>query len=84
MKKLEHAKRDERFPQVAVFQVRVVAVDKPTDRKRWNGGPMASKEASAALKKAVDAFRASLAEEGFEAVSTGSGVSADWIRADRP
>lgn len=63
--------------QFALFEVRLVALDKPTDRRRWNGGPLASKDADEALSRAVDAFRASIMGDGFTVVRTGYGVSAE-------
>lgn len=63
--------------QVAVFEVRLVAVDMPTTRRRWNGGPMASEKADDALLKAVDAFQDVIRAEGFELVRTGYGVTAE-------
>lgn len=62
--------------QLARFELRVTARDKPTDKRRWNGGPMASNEASVALMAGVDAFRQALAERGFEVAHMGYGVTA--------
>lgn len=65
--------------QVAIFEVKVTARDKPTHRRRWNGGPMASDEANDALYAAVEAFKATLREHGFDAARVGYGVSAREI-----
>jgi hypothetical protein len=63
--------------QYVIFEMHLTAVDKPTDRRRWNGEPMASAETGAALFDAVDAASAALAEHGFELVHTGYGVTAN-------
>jgi hypothetical protein len=60
-----------------VFELELVAVDKPTERKRWTGDPMHSEEASAALFMAVDAFQAAIRNEGFDIASTSYG--ARWL-----
>lgn len=65
--------------QLATFEVRLTAVDKPTDRRRWNGGPMASEEADAALEEAVAAFRAVVEARGFEVARVGHGVAAHEV-----
>ena len=67
---------DTRF-NLAVIGVECTIVDVPTDRRRWNGDPMASKEASAAMQRAVDAFQESLRNDGFPVVHTGYGVLAE-------
>jgi hypothetical protein len=61
---------------IATFELRLSAIDKPTERKRWNGGPLASPEANDALRRAVKAFRASAEADGFETVHIGYGVTA--------
>lgn len=65
--------------QLAIFQIRLAAIDKPTDRRRWNGGPMASDEASEALHEVVDWMQAVLEERGFEVARTTYGVHAEEI-----
>jgi hypothetical protein len=62
--------------RVAHFDVRLSAIDKPTNRLRWNGEPMASDEASKALSAGVDAFQEALRRHGFEILRTGYGVTA--------
>jgi len=62
--------------QLVVFEVKLTATDHPTERRRWNGGPMASEDAVAALNVAVEAFRTAIMEAGFEIVRTGYGVAA--------
>lgn len=62
--------------QIAVFEVEFTADDKIT-RRRWNGGPMASKEASDALFEAVEAFRTVLAKHGYEKGAASYGVRAE-------
>jgi hypothetical protein len=61
--------------QLVIFELHLYAVDKPTDRQRWNGGPMASKEASAALDSGVEAFREAVCAQGLEVVRMQYGVS---------
>lgn len=65
--------------QVANFEVRLTALDKPTSRRRWNSDALASEEASRALAGAVTAFEASLKADGFLVVRVGYGVSAQDI-----
>ena len=62
--------------QLAHFEMTLVAIDKPTDRRRWNGDPMASVEASDALLAGVEAFQAELRARGFEIARTRYGVLA--------
>lgn len=62
--------------QIAEFKINIQALDLPTDRRRWNGAPMASEEASEALAAAVDATQDILSEYGFQVVRTSYGVSA--------
>lgn len=62
--------------QLVTFEVQLTAVDYPTDRRRWSGGPLASLEAHEALNDAVDAFSASVCAAGFDLVHTGYGVTA--------
>lgn len=70
--------------QFAHFELEIMAVDKPTDRRRWNGGPMASEEASEALHRAVDAFRESLIADGFKICHSGYGVHATMAASHVP
>jgi hypothetical protein len=63
--------------QLVSFEVNLIAIDKPTDRKRWNGDPMHSEAASDALNKAVNAFQDVIRAEGFDVVNTGYG--ARWM-----
>jgi hypothetical protein len=67
--------------QLAHFELVVTAHDKPTDRRRWNGEPMASKEASDALHLAVDAFNDALKRAGFDIAHLGYGVAAEKVEA---
>jgi hypothetical protein len=67
--------------QIVRFEVEASALDKPTTRRRWNGGAMASKEASDALRRAVEAFQASLRADGFEIAHTGCGVVAEDVQS---
>ncbi len=69
--------------RLAHFEIHLDAVDKPTDRRRWNGDPMASEEANAALWAAVDAAKAALAEHGFAVCHSGFGVLGSE-RLDQP
>jgi len=62
--------------QFALFELEVTALDFPTTRRRWNGQPMASEQASTTLLRAADAFTAVLREAGFEIERTGYGVRA--------
>jgi hypothetical protein len=62
--------------QIATFELQMTVLDKPTTRKRWNGEPMQSEEASAALFPAVEAFRAEVERHGFVVAHTGYGVKA--------
>lgn len=62
--------------QIAHFKLEVEAPDMPTDQRRWNGEPMPSAEASAALHAAVESFRNELLGRGFNIRRTGYGVSA--------
>jgi len=66
-----HSKR-----QLAHFELRVMAEDKPPQRRRWNGGPFASDEARQALLDGVEAFEAALRRHGFTIANSGYGVSA--------
>ncbi len=61
---------------LVIFECEVVAVDKPATRRRWNGEPMHSAEASGALNVAVEAFRAALIAEGFTIARTTYGARA--------
>lgn len=61
---------------LAIFEVTVTAIDKPHDRRRWNGGPIASTEANRVLDKAVATFRAVIEAEGFVVAHTSYGVAA--------
>jgi hypothetical protein len=63
--------------QYAIFEVHAGAIDRPAARRRWNGDPMPSPEASEALHKAVEAFRESLHESGFTPASLGYGARAE-------
>lgn len=69
----------ESVDQLAVFEVQMTVIDHPTDRRRWNGGPMASEDATEALDAAVKAFREAIVDSGFEVVRTGYGVIAQTI-----
>lgn len=60
--------------QLVDFEVVVTALDKPTDRKHHTGAPMHSKEASDALRVAVEAFQGALRDAGFQIGHTGYGV----------
>lgn len=62
--------------QIAVFEITFEADDK-VSRRRWNGGPMASAEASVALRAGVEAFRAAMAAHGYTNGSCGYGVRAE-------
>lgn len=62
--------------QLAHFEARITALDQPTDRRRWNGDPMASEEAQYALEAAVEAFRYALKVRGFAIVHSRYGVTA--------
>lgn len=61
---------------LAQFEVHATALDQPTDRRRWNGDPMASKEAHDALFEGVEAFQAALRARGFTIGNTDFGVIA--------
>lgn len=63
--------------QIVRFEVEVQAVDVPTSRRRRNGDPMHSEDASAALSEAVDAFRAVIERHGLRVTHTGYGVIAE-------
>lgn len=67
--------------QIAVFELELEAVDHETDRRRWNGGPMPSRDADAALTAAVTAFRGVMREHGFDLMRTGYGVRAYEVDA---
>lgn len=58
------------------FELVVTAIDKPTERRRWNGDPMHSREASEALWRAVDVLRDHLRVEGFAIAHVGYGARA--------
>jgi hypothetical protein len=68
--------------QFAHFELRVVAEDTPTERRRWNGGPMASDRASEALLDAVEAFQEALRRHGFRVANSGYGVRASEVARD--
>jgi hypothetical protein len=65
--------------QLAHFEVEVIVVDHPTERRRWNGGPMPSEDTTAALSEAVDAFKRTLIDHGFDTVRTTYGVHATEV-----
>jgi hypothetical protein len=65
--------------QVVHFQIEVTAIDKPTTRRRWNGDPMASAEASTALFDVVEVLRTALIERGFEPSTIGYGTTAERL-----
>jgi hypothetical protein len=62
--------------RIANFEVDLQAIDHGEARERWNGGLMASREASAALHAAVEAFQNELRAHGFVIARTGYGVTA--------
>lgn len=64
---------------LAHFELHVTAIDPGEPRKRWNGDPMASSEASAALLTAVDTFKASLGALGFQMTRAGYGVTGQSV-----
>ena len=69
-------------PHLVHFDVHLTASDLPTDRRRWNGDPMPSREASDALHAGVEAFQAALRVRGFEVARTGYGVHATEDQPD--
>lgn len=62
--------------QIAKFELEIEVIDKPTSRRRRNGDPLASEEASQALFDAVDAASDALREHGFYVIRTSYGVTA--------
>lgn len=71
--------------RVAVFHVKLTAIDGSQERRAWDGRPLPSREAHAALDAGVDAFRAAVRNAGFTLVRTGYGVQAvedDWVAGD--
>jgi hypothetical protein len=66
------------------FDLEIDAEDKPTDRRRWNGGPFPSQEADDALQLAVSAFQKALTDAGFEPIRIGYGVRAEEWDKPRP
>lgn len=68
--------------QIATFELRVQAIDHPSERRRWNGGPMASEEAAKALTEAVDAFKAVLRNYDLGVIHAGYGVTASELEED--
>jgi hypothetical protein len=67
--------------QIVRFEIMVAAIDRPTNRRRWNGDPMASAEADEALDAGIDALKAALVEHGFEPVRIGYGTLAEDVQA---
>lgn len=65
--------------QFAKFEMLLTAFDVETDRRRWNGGPLASDEAHEALMAGVEAFQAAVKERGLRVVRTGYGVHAEEV-----
>lgn len=65
--------------QIAEFELTVQALDVPTEKRRWNGDPMASNEASTALWRAVDAFNEQLTNAGLTVVHSSYGVTATEV-----
>lgn len=55
----------------------ITAYDKPTDKQRWNGKPMASPEATEALHKGAEALQELLHTSGFGSLHIGYGVTAE-------
>jgi len=74
--------RSSNMIQLAEFELVIQAIDHPTDRRRWNGDPMASEDAGRAMHAAVDAARGVLREHGFEITHTGYGVKATEVADD--
>lgn len=68
--------------QTANFELHLVVLDKPTDRRRWNGDAMASQEAEEALYAAVKAFQQVVRDHGFEIARTGYGATATDLEAE--
>lgn len=64
------------------FELKVDAIDMPTERRRWNGGPLASDEAQEALLAAVEAFQDTLRRRGFRLTHSGYGVYATDARVE--
>ena len=73
----------QRACQLAHFQLVMTAHDHGEGRRCWNGDPMHSAEASAALWVAVDAFRGALEERGFTVARSSFGVRAGEARERR-
>lgn len=61
------------------LELYLAAVDHGSPRKRWNGKPMASEDASCAMVIAVEAAQAALRYEGFALARTSYGVTASEI-----
>jgi hypothetical protein len=68
--------------QLAHLEVHMTVVDHPTSRRRWNGDPMASEDASEALNAAVNEFQCVVRNLGFDIVRTGYGVTASEAEPD--
>lgn len=62
--------------QYVAFQMHLIAVDHPTDRRAWDGGLFPSHDAHKALEAAVAAFEQAVTGAGFDIVRTGYGVLA--------
>jgi hypothetical protein len=65
--------------RAAVLELHLTVLDPGEPRERWNGDPMASAEASAAIREEVDAMKERLRERGFTPAHTGMGIKgASW------
>lgn len=69
--------------QLVTFEIRLTVVDKPTTRRRWNGDPMASAEASTALWDSVEELKAFMKDRGFEVVRTAFGATVREVEVQR-
>lgn len=63
--------------RLANFELRVVAIDPGEPRERWNGDPMASDVAQAALHEAVAVFEAALDARGLKVAQASYGVTGE-------
>ena len=59
---------------LATLELRLTIIDGGEQRKRWNGDPMASREATEALTAAVKAMQETFRSQGV-LVHTGYGVT---------